>query len=461
MSQRSGRGVHATMCHVDAVDTLILDLFSRSAATIAGLALFIITTISLMRTVVVPRALSSVVSDAIASSVIRVHRRIARWRKTYEGRDAVLAWCGPMIIIVQLLSWLILYFTAYGLWIYGLGGVDFGEAFRQSGSSLFTLGFASSSGAEPTALDFMAAATGPIVIALLIGFLPTIYSAYIQREVDVSLMGVNGGEPTWGPEFLARITLNNQLAEMPKRFTEWNRWIGNVRLTHVTYPVLMQIRSSTPYRHWVVAALAVMDAAALHLSVTKKEPSPASSQVIIQGTQTFELLYANMAVKKKLRKRIPFVGKYFGVSTPTKNEIQNLPSYHPGTVAVEMAATADSTRKFSAEVINAIRKGEAPELQLPRAEFDNALAMLKEAGYPIEVEGDIAWAQFVLTRRRYEFTAYELCRRLDATPAPWTGPRDIPTPVIKPASAVEILRNEVNSQRIDESKRPAESPDGS
>ena len=217
MSQRSARATRATMCHVDAVDTLVLDLFSRSAATILGLFLFIVTTVSLLRTVVVPRALTSNIADAISGSVTHFHRFIANRRKTYEGRDSVLAWNGPMIIVGQLVVWLLLYFLAYALWIYGIAGMDLGQAFRQSGSSLFTLGFADSNAAEPTILEFMAAATGPIVIALMIGFLPTIYGAYIDREVDVSLLGVTGGEPSWGPELLARLTLNNQLQETTSR----------------------------------------------------------------------------------------------------------------------------------------------------------------------------------------------------------------------------------------------------
>jgi len=45
----------------------------------------------------------------------------------------------------------------------------FVDSFRQSGSSLFTLGFADTNQVGPTILAFMAAATGPIVIALLIG----------------------------------------------------------------------------------------------------------------------------------------------------------------------------------------------------------------------------------------------------------------------------------------------------
>ncbi len=461
MSQRSATGLRATMCHVNEVNTLILDLFSRSAATIAGLFLFVVTTISLLRTVVVPRSLSSVISNAVAGTITRFHRWIASTRKTYEGRDAVLAWNGPLIIVGQLLTWLLLYFAAYGLWIYGIGGVNIGDAFRQAGSSLFTLGFADSTQTGPTALAFMAAATGPIVIALLIGFLPTIYGAYIDREVNVSLLGVSGGEPSWGPEFLARLTLNEQLDATSSQFSAWTQWFGNLRLTHTTYPVLIQIRSATPYRHWAVATIAILDAASLQLSLTKTQPRSESSAVIIHGTQTLEILYSIMFVKKRIRSRIPLVGHYFGSPNLGKAEIAKMPGYQPGRIAFEMAATSDSTRHFSEAAINLIRAGVGKGIQLPRADFDSAYNMLKEAGYPIEVDQDVAWEQFAISRARYEFTAYEICKRLDAVPAPWTGDRKKPTPVIAPASAVKIKEKLVSEQDSDSATRPGESPDES
>lgn len=432
------------MCRVNELDTLTLDLFSRSAATLLGLFLFIVTTVSLLRTVVVPRALSSILSNAVSHSVTGVHRFIAYRRKTYEGRDAVLAWNGPMIIVSQLLMWLLMYFLAYGLWIYGIAGMGFAEALRQSGSSLFTLGFADSNAAEPTILEFMAAATGPIVIALLIGFLPTIYSAYVDREVDVSLLGVTGGEPSWGPEFLARMTLNDQLQEAPNRYSNWTQWLGNLRLTHTTYPVLLSIRSATPYRHWLVSAMTVMDAASMQLALTKTLPRSEAAELVIHGTQTFETLYASMFVKRSLKNRIPFVGKYLGAPTPSQREMEKMPGYRPGTIAVEMAATADSTRRYSQDAINLIRTGQSHELQLSRKDFDDAVAMLQAAGFPIEEDLDTAWTQFSISRKRYEFAGYELCRKLDAVPAPWTGPRNKQTVVISPSSAVEILQQEVD-----------------
>jgi len=458
MSQRSVTGLRATMCHVDEVNTLILDLFSRSAATIAGLFLFIATTVSLLRTIVVPRSLTSIISDAIAGSVTRTHQLIANTRKTYKGRDAVLAWNGPMIIVGQLLSWILLYFISYGLWIFGIGGVNIGDAFRQAGSSLFTLGFADSTDAGPTILAFMAAATGPIVIALLIGFLPTIYGSYIDREVNVSLLGVSGGEPSWGPEFLARLTLNDQLTDASTRFSSWTQWLGNLRLTHITYPVLLRIRSASPYRHWAVATLAIMDAASLQLALTKTQPRAQASEVIIHGTQTFETLYAALFIKQRLRNRIPFVGRYFGTPNIEKSKMERMPGYLPGRVAFEMAATSDSTRHYSQKAINQIRTGENQGIQLPRAEFDKAYSMLKDAGYPIEVDPDVAWEQFSISRVRYEFTGYQICEALDAVPAPWTGDRHKPTPVLWPASVVEILHDHVDEQDADSPTRPADSP---
>ena len=446
------------MCHVDAIDTLFLDLFSRSAATILGLLLFIATTISLLRTVVVPRALTSTIANVISGSVTHIHRFIAYRRKTYVGRDVILAWNGPMIIVCQLISWLLLYLISYALWIYGIAGMNFGEALRQSGSSLFTLGFADATAADPTVLEFMAAATGPIVIALMIGFLPTIYSAYVEREVDVALLTVPGGEPSWGPEYLARITLNEQVEELPDKFQMWTAWVGNVKLTHTTYPVLMQIRSATPYRHWLISMLCVCDAAALQLALTKKLPRAEASELVIHGTQTFKTLYSHFFVRKSLRNRIPFVGKYFGSSSPSEKQLMRMPGYRPGTIAVEMASTADSTRGLSRTAVDMIKRGQSEGIEITREDFDAATKMLAEAGFPIEVDLDTAWTQFSISRRRYEFAAYALCKALDAVPAPWSGPRYKETEIIAPSSAVEILRTQVEKDPNSTSPSPT-SPD--
>jgi hypothetical protein len=435
---------------VNEVQSLLLDPLSRPAATIFGLFLFILTTISLLRTAVVPRALGSVVSQSVAWSITRVHTFIASRRSTYVKQDAVLAWNGPLIIVGQLLTWLVLYFFSYGLWMYGIGGFNLADALRESGSSLFTLGFADTNQIGPTTLSFMAAATGPIVIALLISFLPTIYGAYIDREVTMSRLGISGGQPTWGPELLARLTLNQRLGDIAAHMAAWTQWNGHLRLTHTTYPVLIQIRSPSPWRHWVIATLAVMDAASMHLSLNKSHAHAECTETIINGTLTLETIYSSFFVRTRKLNRIPFVGRFFGAPTPLTRLLTNSPGYQPGAVAFEKAATADSARGFSAEAIHRMVQGSKDGIQLTKEEFVSAAEMLKECGYPTDVDFDTAWEQFRVSRSRYEFIAYELAYALDVVPAPWSGKRNTPFDTVWPTSANEIYQQEIKNTNTED-----------
>lgn len=419
---------------------LWLDLFSRGAATILGLFLFIATTISLLRTAVVPRSLRSFISDAITAGVRGTFWSVARLRRDYYKRDAVLAWTGPMIIVMWLIVWLLLYMVAYGLWIYGLGGGgDIWAAIKQSGSSLFTLGFATPDNVDVTALDFAAAATGPIVIALLIGFLPTIYGAYVDREVDVTLLGAGAGQPAWGPELLARLAMSHQVENLQQIYADWKQWSAEIRLTHVTYSVLVDVRSSKPTRNWVISLMSVMDAAALQLAVNRSLPRPPAVSVIVHGSQTLEVIYADLFAKTSKKRRLPFVGLFLSQPAETRTEHVEVPGITRSVIAVEIASATDSATGLPQAGIEELQHGEERELTLTREEFDKAVAMLKVAQFPVEVDGDDAWAQFKVARARYEFPAHEIAKKIDAVPAPWSGSRRIPTPTIWPTLATEVM----------------------
>ncbi len=422
------------------MQSLALEIFSRGFATVLGLFLFIATTISLLRTAVVPRALHSYISDGVSAGVRNFFWGIARLRKDYFKRDAVLSWTGPLIIIALLISWLVLYMLAFGLWIYGLGGGDIGDALRQSGSSLFTLGFADSNASDQTALDFAAAATGPIVIALLIGFLPTIYSAYINREQEVTLLGTTAGQPAWGAEFLARLSMTNRLDALSNIYTSWIQWAASMRLTHVTYPMLLYVRSAKPNRSWAVSLLAILDAASLQLAVNRSLPRTVPMSLVLHGSQALEVLYVTLLYRRSWKRRIPIVRNFLkGTPMPSKHQLA-VPGLNRQVVAVELASESDTAVSLPPEGVYKLRKGESQEITLTRKEFDHAVAYLKESGFPVEVEGDDAWNQFRLARTRYEFSAYAVCKAIDAVPAPWSGPRRIPTPVIWPELAVEVMR---------------------
>jgi hypothetical protein len=438
------------------VSQLMADILSRGAASLAGLVLLAATTLSLMRTVVIPRALRSAISDVVSNVVVGIARGIARLRRSYTRRDSTLAWTGPTIIIAQLVTWLLLYLLAYGLLIYGASGTGFGESVRQAGSSLFTLGFASVNTEDQTVIDFMAAATGPIVIALMIGFLPTIYSTYLEREVDVTMLSAMGGEPAWGPEFLSRMAMGGTIAGLPQAFLEWAKWSTRLRLTHVTYPVLVHVRSARAMRHYVISLLAIMDAAALKLALTTKLPRKEAFALLLEGGQTFEVLYVFMFQKRSWSTRMPFSGRFTGETPRGRLVTSRLPQWNDRMIAIHVASDMDAVQSLDGDAVRALERGEQRPLTITRAEFDHAVDVLTRSGFPIDRDLDEAWELFSVARGRYEFAALEICRRLDVTPAPWSGTRSIPTPTVWPTLACDVLPTVEREGEADPGSAPPE-----
>ena len=439
---------------------LAAELASRGVATVAGIVMLIATVRSLMRTVVVPRALGSVISDAVSRGVIGITRALARTRRTYEKRDAVLAWAGPTILIAQLITWLLMFLLAYGLLLYGLGGGTFGESLRESGSSLFTLGFADVDATDQTAIDFIAAATGPIVIALMIGFLPTIYSAYIDREAAVTALSVGAGEPAWGPELLSRHTLADTLDATNDEFLKWKDLAATLRMSHTMYPVLIWLRSSRAYRHYVVSLLAALDAASLMVSLSSKLDHRPAYQLLIQGGQTMEVLYTLLNRRHRLR-HLPIVGRILGPSSTPAPPEERLPGWNRKIIAVELASDQDTMRGLGSRKIAELEERGRGSITLTRAEFDEAVELLRKSGFPIDRDLDEAWIQFTAARSRYEYSAYAVCAILQAPPAPWSGPRSIATATVWPHRALDLLPEAVEILDREEPEKPADPTPGS
>lgn len=439
------------------VSELLTDLVSRTAATIAGIVVLVITTRSLMRTVIVPRALRSVISDAVSKVVVGTCRTVARMRSSYIKRDAILAWAGPTILLAQLITWLLLFLLAYGLLLYGLSGQTFGESLRQAGSSLFTLGFADIDTTDQTLIDFLAAATGPIVIALMIGFLPSIYSSYLHREAAVTALSASAGEPAWGPEMLSRHTLAGTLKETEAEFARWKDLAATMRMSHTMYPVLVWVRSVRANRHYLVSLLAALDAASLMVSLTSSLDRRYAFQLLIQGGQTMEVLYALLARRHHWRLPNPLVRGQRRGEHPEPQSMKSLPTWNRKILAVELASDQDALRGIDQNIVSELDERERGTITLTRAEFDQAVELLRRSGFPVDRDPDEAWAQFVAARSRYEFAAYALCEILDAPPAPWTGPRRIPTPTVWPHLALDMV-DEAGDLLSDEQRDQAADP---
>ena len=84
-----------------------------------------------------------------------------------------------------------------------------------------------------------------------------------------------GGAPAWGPEILSRHVRFTNLDELPELYATWERWAAAVSESHTGYPSLMWFRSPEPTRSWLLALVAILDAAALHLPCRpERRPAP-------------------------------------------------------------------------------------------------------------------------------------------------------------------------------------------
>ena len=175
----------------------------RVAGAVLGVLLVVGVWVNVAVTLVIPRGRVGFIK-VVDRLVDRGYTAGSRFVRSWERRDALLA-SQPVVTLGLLLCiWLAGFLVGYGLLLWLPGG-SLADALREAGSSLFTLGFAARRGSGPTVADFLAAASGLIIVALQIAYLPTLYAAYNRRETAVTLLGPRAGSPAWGPELLAKI----------------------------------------------------------------------------------------------------------------------------------------------------------------------------------------------------------------------------------------------------------------
>jgi hypothetical protein len=364
----------------------------RVISGLVGAALLLLTLGSILRNVVVPRGLGSVAVRTAWKTLHRVLSGLAFPVERYERRDRLLAWLAPLVLVVVLGLWLAAVFTAYGLLMYAVSGLSWPSSLREAGSSMFTLGFASGNRSKLNVLDFFAAATGPLIIALQIAYLPTLYGAYNRRETEVTLLQARSAEPAWGPELIARQALIGTVDQLRALYQGWERLAADIGESHANYPVLLAFRSPRPYRSWIIALLAVMDAAAMQLALAPTTAPAADARLMLRSAFTALRDIARVI-------HIPF-------------DPDPLP---------------DSPIRLSYE------------------EFAEAVKHVEDAGFIVERSAEEAWPHFRGWRVNYEEIVYTLARKVDAVPAPWSGDRDWPSVALQPNRPVD-RRPEATSQ---------------
>jgi hypothetical protein len=339
----------------------------RIAGAVFGVLIVGAVWVNVAITLVIPRGRIGFIK-VVDRQVDRVYSLCGRFFRTWERRDALLASQPVVTLGLLLFIWLAGFLVGYALLLWLPGG-SFAAALREAGSSLFTLGFAIRSGTEPSVTEFLAAASGLIIVALQIAYLPTLYAAYNRRETLVTLLSPRAGSPAWGPELLARAQLAIGVGQLADLYSEWERWSADVAESHSSYPSLVRFRSPEPHSSWVISQLAVLDAAALQVAACPASAPLAARLCLQMGFNCLRKLARTL--------RIP---------------------------------------------VNDDPRPDDP-VQLTWEDFQQGWERLTAVGFPVERTAQEAWPHFCGWRVNYEAAAYKLALILDAVPARWSGPR--------------------------------------
>jgi hypothetical protein len=354
---------------------MVVPTAARIVAAVVGGLLVLTAWASIIGTVIVPRPFTTWLTRWVDLIVNKVFRLVASGISDFRRRDRVLAAQAATILIAQLAAWLGIAFLGFALLLWPFDRAGITSAFTSAGSSMFTLGFEVPVSAVPAAIVFTAAATGLVIVALQIAYLPALYAAFNRRETEVALLNARAGVPSWGPELLARTHYAlgsgvSTIDTLPDLYGQWERWAADVAESHSTYLPLVRFRSPRPLSSWVTALLAVLDSAALILVLSPKSAPVVPARLCLRGG----FLCFNQ------------IARAMGLDVPENPDVD-------------------------------------AGISLTYQEFLDGLERMRKVDFPIEVDPEEAWPEFVGWRVNYEQAAYAVAAAVDAVPAMWSGPR--------------------------------------
>jgi hypothetical protein len=201
------------------------------------------------------------------------YRRLANRIPSRARRENFLGYFGPLSLIFLLILWATGLIFGFALLQYGVGEhfrlsgepLTFGVLVYHSGETFFTLGYGDiipSSGLART-LAVVEAGLGFGFLGVVIGYLPTIYSSFSRREIEISLLDARAGSPPSAAELLSRFGNCPQQAVLDQIFKDWERWAAEVLESHLSYPALSFFRSQHNNQSWLGALVTILDASAL------------------------------------------------------------------------------------------------------------------------------------------------------------------------------------------------------
>ena len=203
----------------------------------------------------------------------KVWASVNRLFGTKKLREAHLSYYGPLSILMLFATWAIFLVLAFAMlhWAAGSavnapeGTPSFRTDLYLSGTTFFTLGLGDVTPRTTLARIITVAegGTGFGFLAIVISYLPTLYGAFSQRELNISLLDARAGSPPTAAELLRRHASFSDNEVLTAYLRDWEIWAAQIMESHLSYPVLCYFRSQHDNQSWLAAFTAVLDVSAL------------------------------------------------------------------------------------------------------------------------------------------------------------------------------------------------------
>jgi hypothetical protein len=341
----------------------------RILVFLIGFAVVALVLLSAIRSFVLPRSAPDKIGRFTFLSIRFLFNLRMRKVHAYLERDRIMALFAPISLVALPAVWLTGILAGYMCMYWAVQNISLTNIFKISGSSLFTLGYATLDDLPTTVLIFTEAAIGLFLIALLIAYLPTMYAAFSKREAAVTLLEVRAGSPPSAIVMFKRHQRIHGLDKLGTLWVTWEAWFAELEESHTSLGPLVFFRSPQPHRSWVTAAGAVLDAAALANSTLDIPHDPQADLCIRAGF---------LALR--------YICDFFRIK------------YDPEPKSTD-------------------------PISIQREEFDAAYDELAAAGIPLKPDRDQAWRDYSGWRVNYDTPLLSLAGLTMAPEAPWSSDR--------------------------------------
>src|SRR5450432_2724199 len=250
-------------------------LIPNPVAFAAGLALSLVILLEAFEAIILPRRVTRKirVTRFFYRSTWAIWKFVAARFADRKLREALLGGYGPISLLLLIAIWAFGLVLGFAFMQYGAGSglnvhegsANFALDFYLSATTFFTLGIGDVVPRTHFSRILLVAESGLGYgfLAVIVGYLPFIYSSFSRREVNITLLDARAGTPPTAGELLRRHSYPQGADALRDLLKEWELWSAELMESHLSYPVLAYFRSQHDNQSWIASLTAILDTCAL------------------------------------------------------------------------------------------------------------------------------------------------------------------------------------------------------